>query len=428
MTRKRTKSWPVWLAGLLMAALLMASPAARAGQLDLETRIQTLEQSLQELKAQLAEMKKGQQEIKSEQKQVKQAAPLKLPSWLDRFTFYGDTRFRYEMTSYDDFQGKSKDSRSRLRVRLRFGVKSRIHPDVELGLRLATGSDDDPTSTNQTMGNYWGEYHSLGIDRAYLTWTPWFLPQRNLALGLGKFANPLVTSKAMWDGDVQPEGGWFKYTFNKEGRVRPFVLGTVWYLKEHKSDPPSDLVGWTGQVGVKAKLGRFKLLAATSYYDWGELGEAGQLPPNIHGNPTYTEGGGDRMSSFRVWDLYLKGSYQLARKSSLGMWGHYLANTDASGPYDDRDKGWAAGIKYSYHQFSLGTWYKYVEANATPAFIADSDSGYVNRKGWVVGLGYQFWKYGKIKLTYFNMQAIDGDLPGASNDYQTFFTDLIFKF
>ncbi len=411
---------------ILGAALCLGvawTPARAASQADLERKIQALEQSLQALKHQLAE-------VRSTQDRQASRASLEgaLPEWLERITFYGDTRFRYENTSYDSFQGKSKDSRSRLRVRWRFGVKSQIHDDVELGFRLATGSDDDPTSTNQTLGNYWGEITSIGLDRAYLTWRPSLVPDRALAFTLGKAKNPFATTKAMFDGDVVPEGAWLKYTFNKKGAVQPFVLGAFFYLKEHKHEPPDDLYAYAGQVGVKAHLGRFKLTAATAYYDWNGLGEPGQVPPNVHGNPVYQAGGEDRLSSFKVWDLYAKATCKFAKKAAVDFWGHYLTNTNASGPYEGKDSGWAAGAKLKYHKFSFGAWYKYIEANATPGFIADSDSGFVNRKGFVLQAGYKMWKYGEIKLSYFNMKNVDQDIPGASNDYQTFFTDLVFKF
>ncbi len=415
------------IAVLALGASLMAQPARAANPQELEQRIRLLEQSLSELKGQL-------KEVKSEQQQqgrvmAKAASGVVLPKWVERMKFFGDVRFRYENTSYDDFGGKSKDQRSRFRVRYRFGVKSQIHPDVELGFRLATGSDDDPTSTNQTMGNYWGEITSLGIDQVYVKYTPSFVPDRGLDFTFGKAKNPFLTSKAIWDGDVVPEGSWLKYTFNKKGTVQPYILGAWLYLKEHSTDPPDDLYAWAGQAGVKGKAGNLKYNLATSYYAWGDLGKDGQIPPNVHGNPEWTDSAGNtRLSTFAVWDVIAKGTYKLSKKASLSGWAHYLTNQNAEGPDEDKDSGWAAGAKFAYSKFSFGAWYKYVEANATPGFISDSDSGYVNKQGWILSAGYQFWKHGKVELTYFNMENIDDRIDGASNNYQTFFCDFVFKF
>jgi len=414
-------------AALVLGAVLCLgaawAPAQAASQEDLEKKIQMLEQSLQGLKQQLAEVKTTQ----DQQAAVAQvAASDALPKWIERITLFGDTRFRYEHTSYDDLNGKSKSGKDRFRVRLRFGVKSQIHEDVQLGFRMASGSDDDPTSTNQTMGNYFAEITSWGVDQAWVTWTP-SAAGKMIDLSFGKIKNPFMTSKGIWDGDVVPEGAFIKGTFNKKGNVQPFLLVSYMFVSQG-GEFDDNLYAPAAQLGVKAKMGKFKLSAATSYTSWGKLGDAGYLPPNLHGTPKYTEGGKDRTTNYKVWDIYAQADYKFTDKGSLGFWGHYFSNGDSDGPYDDKDKGWAAGAKIKYDKFSFGAWYKNVEANATPGFIADSDSGYVNAKGWVLEAGYKFWKYGELKLSYYNMEPEDEKVSGASNGFQTFFTDLVFKF
>jgi hypothetical protein len=399
------------------------APAEAASQADLEKKIQSLEQSLHSLKQQLAEVKTTQ----DQQAAVAQvAASDALPKWVQRMTLFGDTRFRYEHTTYDDLNGKSKKGKDRFRVRLRFGVKSQIHEDVQLGFRMASGSDDDPTSTNQTLGNYFAEINSWGVDMAWVTWTPSALGKM-LDVSFGKLKNPFATSKAMWDGDVVPEGAFIKGTFNKKGTVQPYILASYMFVNQ-TTEWSDNLYAPAFQVGLNAKLNKFKFTVATSYYDWGKLGDPGYLPPHANGTPSYTEGGEDRSTNFRVWDVIAKADYKFSKKGSVGFWGHYFTNQDAKGPYEDKDKGWAAGIKAKYDKFKFGFWYKDVEANATPGFIADSDSGYVNAKGWIVSAGYKFWKYGEVELTYFNMEPSDEKVSGSMHGYQTFFTDFVFKF
>ena len=418
------------LAAACLLGMALAIPATggawAAAPTDLEGKIQRLEQSLAELKAQLGERTAGRQKETAEAAKV---AAVQTPAWLKRIKFYGDARMRFENTSYGSLHGKGKDSRSRFRVRLRFGAESSISDSLKVGMRMVTGQDNAPTSTNQTFGDYWGE-KEFGIDRAYVIYTPVQL-DKMLQLTMGKAKNPYYTSKAMWDGDVQPEGAFLKLAFNRAGAIKPFVLGSVMFVKEHKSDPPDDLYAYFAQAGAEAKFGKFKLLAATSYYDWGKLGEAGQIPPNVHGNVSWTNADGDeRLSRFKVWDLYAKVSYKLADKTALGFWGHYLTNLDedAASPYGGQDKGYAFGASLKYHKFMLTAWYKHVEANAAPGFAADSDSGYVNRKGFVLGADYKLFKYAVLKLTYFNTKPIEEDFPGAANDSQTMFVDMVFKF
>ncbi|MCB2193775.1 MAG: putative porin [Deltaproteobacteria bacterium] len=157
------------MAATMAIGIWSAAPAKAATQAELEAKIKMMEQTLNEMKSQLQQVQTTQVQ---QQQAVEVAAANKLPSWVERMTFYGDTRFRYEHTSYDDLNGKSKSGKDRFRIRLRFGVRSQIHPDVELGMRMVTGANDDATSTNQTMGNYFGEYSAWGLDRAYVKWTP----------------------------------------------------------------------------------------------------------------------------------------------------------------------------------------------------------------------------------------------------------------
>ena len=144
--------------------------------------------------------------------------------------------------------------------------------------------------------------------------------------------------------------------------------------------------------------------------------------------PTYSEGGGTRTTNYGVWDIYARAGYRFSPKGQLDLWGHYMQNSDASGPYESEDVGWGAGAVATYDKFSFTVWYKNIQANATPGFIADSDSGYVNRKGWILSAGYQIWKYCKIELSYWNTEPEDESIPGATNAFQTVFTDIIFKF
>ena len=410
------------LAAAFMTTSWLASPAMAATQAELEAKIQAMEQTLNQMKSQLKQVQTTQQ-----QQAVEVAATSKLPSWAERMTFYGDTRFRYEHTSYDDKGGKSKSGKDRFRIRLRFGVRSQIHEDVELGMRMVTGADDDPTSTNQTMGNYFAEFSKWGIDRAYVKWTPSFVPSKGFMFEFGKVPQPFMTSKAIWDGDVVPEGAFAKFTFNKGGAWQPYIMAS--YMTVEQGGEFSDnVLAPAAQVGVKGKVGAFKIKAATSFTSWGDLGDNGKLPDNLNGTPTYMEGGSERTTNYSVWDLYANASFKFAKKGSVAVWGHYLTNQDAEGPYKDQDKGWAAGAKLKYEKFGFDLWYKNIEANATPGFIADSDSGYVNRKGWVASASYKMWKYGKVQLSYYNTEPIEDTLPNSSNASQTFFCDFVFKF
>jgi hypothetical protein len=428
-----------WVTALLLCAafaigfLGLTANANAATQAELEEKLRMLEQALGDVKKELADMKETQK--KNTEEIAAKAAKDAMPDWIQRMEYYGDLRFRHQFITYDDLNGKSKDDRDRFLIRLRVGVKSQIHPDVKIGFRMATGADDNPTSTNVNMGGYFGEKDKWGIDRAYAIWTPSFVPDKMVDFSFGKIKNPFVTSKAIWDGDVVPEGAFLKGTFNKKGDIRPFLLAGAMFVEEHATDWPDDIYALAAQGGVDAKFGSFKLKAATAYTDWRDLGTEGNLPPNARGNTVYTSPNPDpegdpieTLSSFKVWDLYAKATYKLSSKMALDVWGHYLMNTDASGMYEDEDTGYGFGAGIKYDKFKLSSWYKHVEANATPGFISDSDSGFVNRKGYIIGLSYKIIKPITLSVTYFDTEAVDETLPGSSNGYQMVLTQGVFKF
>ena len=146
------------LVGVL--ALTMLSTVAMAG----EATVKDMQDTIQELKARLAtlEQEVGKQKVnKTEQaetlklikeKQADAASRPVLPKWLDDLKFSGDLRLRYQG---ECFSGRNTKNRNRARFRLRFGVKKTwLDDQMEVGFRLASGSSDDPTSTNQTFDDH----------------------------------------------------------------------------------------------------------------------------------------------------------------------------------------------------------------------------------------------------------------------------------
>lgn len=101
---------------------------------------------------------------------------------------------------------------------------------------------------------------------------------------------------------------------------------------------------------------------------------------------------------------------------------------DLTGAAAGKDKGYDLGLGLTYDRFSLSADYKVIEANATPGFFADSDFGFANRKGYVIGGKYKIFKYASALVTYYNTQAEDPSLTGASADFQMVQCDLLFEY
>jgi len=117
------------------------------------------------------------------------------------FSFSGDLRLRDEPF----FGGPANESldQNRERFRLRFNITAKLNQDFAGGFSLASGDINDPTSTNQTVGDFYSR-KAIGIDKAYLDYTPHQFS--SLTLIGGKFAYPWYNTELTWDKDLNPEG------------------------------------------------------------------------------------------------------------------------------------------------------------------------------------------------------------------------------
>ncbi|WP_295970703.1 putative porin [uncultured Xanthomonas sp.] len=168
-------------------------------------------------------------EVTAQAKSEGWAAPGALPEWTQRLRLYGDLRVRGEGVFHPDGDyaffpdfgdinaGSGFDvvgannapfvnttrNRSRMRLRARLGVSAQIADWVQADLRLATGSDRSPVSTNQTLGSGGNlSKYSLWLDRAALQLTP----LEALSLSFGRFANPFWSSELVFDSDLNFDG------------------------------------------------------------------------------------------------------------------------------------------------------------------------------------------------------------------------------
>ncbi len=137
-----------------------------------------------------------------------------LSKQLGSMTFSGDMRFRYESIygqqnalatagSGTDALGNPLNSRQRLRLRARFGVRGQVGKEFEWALRLATGSFPDVHSTNQTLTDFFSR-KNFALDQAFIAYKPSWLP--GLRVQAGKFETPWTRTEMTWDNDNTIEG------------------------------------------------------------------------------------------------------------------------------------------------------------------------------------------------------------------------------
>ncbi|AKQ55038.1 Uncharacterised protein [Bordetella hinzii] len=256
------------------------------------------------------------QEVVAQAKAENWAQPNTFPDWVSRITIDGDMRVRNESRFYDSrnsneildlarmnasgpflmgtyaadgtFQPQDgdrrylntrEDRRNLWRIRARLGIKAQLSEDWIAGIRLASGTDDSPVSTSDTLGNDMGK-KNLWLDQAYLSWraADW------MTATAGRAANPFVSTDLLYSSDLNFDG--LSAVFKKPlegkpvtlfGTLGAFVLdyaknGGTYYQGEGKSENKW-LLG--AQVGADWRIDESnRLRGALAYYHFDNI--AGQ--------------------------------------------------------------------------------------------------------------------------------------------------------
>lgn len=225
--------------------------------------------------------------------------PEALPEWLDHISISGDIRVRGQAEFFDkdanvpaevyrtqttspawspDLTNTTTD-RQRMTLRARLGVDAKLSEQVQVGLRIATGSTgNSATSTSQTLGNDFNRY-TLGLERAYLRWQAPVLSGR-LSTEFGRMANPFYSTDLAWADDLGFDGVATKFSHAFTPRTSLFATAGVFPLEELTlSTQDKWLLG--AQLGGEAELAsgvQFKLGLAA--YDFRHMeGRRETSPP-----------------------------------------------------------------------------------------------------------------------------------------------------
>ncbi|HEY0083532.1 MAG TPA: putative porin, partial [Pyrinomonadaceae bacterium] len=187
-----------------------------------------------------------------------QKATETLARQLGSITFSGDIRLRYEaifgqlnaQANADNpaLLGNELGARHRLRLRARLALRGQIGKQFDWGLRFATGTPADLTSSNQTLTDFFNR-KQFALDQAFISYRPAALP--GLRLQGGKFETPWLFTEMTFDADIQPEGINESYTRDfKHGVFKNLTL-VAWQLPllERQS---AFVVGADGRANVDA--------------------------------------------------------------------------------------------------------------------------------------------------------------------------------
>ncbi|AIB36163.1 MULTISPECIES: putative porin [Pseudomonas] len=279
------------------APVVAAGPTAAPG----DVRVQYVPQAV---KDQIRDQVKA--EVMATAKQENWAQPNTFPDWVSRISFDGDIRLRDESryfsgnnsneivdyaklnesgpydtnkdtnTKLPPLLNTTKDRENLFRLRARLGMKAVLSPDWTAGIRVGTGSDNNPVSTTQTLGGGFGK-KDIWLDQGYLSWkaTP------DVTLTAGRFANPFYSTDMMYSGDLNFDG--IAANFNHALNSQWGLFGTLGaFPVEYTSDSASSngfdkedsetkwLFG--GQIGANWKINRENSLkGAVAYYHFDDI-------------------------------------------------------------------------------------------------------------------------------------------------------------
>jgi len=285
----------LWPASVIVSLLLLATipPLAAETPSDAE-RLQKLEQAVSQLQKRNAELEqevaglkkrtewapvaraegKTKTEVTSDGKTfVEKLVPdlqggekWKLFPAITELELFGDLRLRYEyrggrLPSNDPTNPNDWQERERERYRLRIGLRGTLLDDWFFGVRLETSAS--PRSTNVTFGDDTSSTSPGGggpfakgsdgifVGQAYGGYKGF----PGFTFTGGRMPNPFVTTRMVWDDDINPEGlaEQWKHTFTIGGGA----AAPMSYSKDGKNvappPPPEPLV----KIDVFANFGQF---------------------------------------------------------------------------------------------------------------------------------------------------------------------------
>lgn len=179
------------------------------------------------------------------------AQPNVIPEWVQRTRITGDMRIRGELDNfpsgnYDQFPDfntinnssgfntntqtpnapnppllDTTQNRSRARVRARLGVITQIDDGVSGEIRIGTGNDSSPVSTNQTFGYNGGNFskYAIWLDRAYTKFDPF----PYLTVNVGRAPNPFWTTNLLYYDELNFDGISAQGSYHFNDRVGAFL-------------------------------------------------------------------------------------------------------------------------------------------------------------------------------------------------------------
>jgi hypothetical protein len=348
---------------------------------------------------------------------------LEKSKWIDRLRTKGDLRLRNEMKTKP--QGEDNN---RQRVRFRWGVAADVNKQTEVGFGLASGSNDSPTSTNQTLEQEF-QSKSIWLNYAYAK----FKANEWLNFIGGKFESPFFHTDMVWDSDVRFDG--FAATAQKDlpvgshwPKIKAFGAGGYFPIDD-APDGESDVSLTVVQPGLEVEFGGVaKAKTAVAYYEFHNL-EGLPTSRLAESKSTNSTDSGRIRNDFRVFSPIVETTINepLGLKVPLSVFYEYFQNAAA----EDANTAWRAGLQVNEAGKKPGGWefitqYSRLEKDVFLDSFPDGEfhSGGTNAQGWEFIINYVLMENLILGVDYYNTKAI----TGAETNEQILQSDINFKF
>lgn len=235
------------------------------------------------------------------------AAPDQVPDWTQRLRVQGDVRVRNESRLYSDrnsdievdwarinagngydvngntnlglppLRNTREDRNNSWRIRARLGVVAELGEHTRAGVRLATGNDNGPVSSTQTLGGGLAKKDAW-LDQAWLS----YAPVQGLDIIGGRFGNPYWSTDTLFSNDLNFDGLAFKYAHPLGGEglslfatlgLTPLEYSSDGFPNTSQTKMKSENKWLNGvQVGADWQFGdQQKLRAAVGYFDFHNI-------------------------------------------------------------------------------------------------------------------------------------------------------------
>jgi hypothetical protein len=181
------------------------------------------------------------------------------------------------------------EDRNRFRLRMRIGVGLDLGSNFTAGVRVATGSDDNPTTENQTLGGtssagaQGGDFakYQIWLDRAFLRYEYGGTPEEDASITIGRFDNPWYGTTMMWANDLAFDGVVAKGSYEVAPGITPFLTGGAFPVfntdfnfstNDTTKFSSEDKYLFAVQGGTKWQISKdVKFTTAGGYYDFEQI-------------------------------------------------------------------------------------------------------------------------------------------------------------